>query len=282
MNCLSIKVPGVITDPGAPKIARDELIVDDNDGVAFLFDAGISYSWPGGNPIHGSQIKDLSSYSRHATMSVSAGSGVTHSGNGFDFSATGVLGCVKAPSSVAAALRGGSEFWLIAFYMKLPTSGDWVSGGAFRPWFQCAETNYTAGPEICAIGAASANQWISFRRATGPATVTEYAVLTPASADKGAVVQLAAWRTASGMGARLRSPNGIVSATAAPGVENSQDFSGITPKWGTSGTLWQDTVTAKKVRMYRGWMEDLEASGRDPITVLDADYARTMGRNAFV
>jgi hypothetical protein len=215
-------------------------------------------------------------------MIVGVGGGVTHAGGGFDFSgAVDQLGSVQAPASVAAALRTGSEYWMVAWYMKLPTNGDWDSGGAFRPWFQSAAAAYSSQAEFCAIGASSTGQQISFRRGTGSGTVSEFALLTPASADKGAVVQLAAWRNAAGCGARLKSANGTVSASAAVGSPNAQDWSASTPKWGMPGTFWQVGNNCRKVRIYRGWCENLGVSGRNPTTVLDADYTRTIARAVF-
>lgn len=282
MNCITIKVPGSITDDSAPTLARDQLTVDDGGGVAFLFDLATTYSWPGGNPTNAAQIKDLSSHSRHGSAIVGASAGITYSGGGFDFSGTSdLLGSVEAPASVSAALRAGSEYWLIAFYIRLPSNGDWDSGGAIRPWFQAAAATYLSQPEICVIGAASSGQAISFRRATGAGTVSEYAVLTPASGDKGALVQLAAWRNASGLGARLKSANGTVSGSAAAGSANSQDFSAATPKWGMPGTFWGTSNNCRKIRIFRGWMENLGTSGRNPTTVLDADYTRTIARGVF-
>ncbi|MER8715312.1 hypothetical protein NKJ09_29405 [Mesorhizobium sp. M0189] len=34
------------------------------------------------------------------------------------------------------------------------------------------------------------------------------------------------------------------------------------------------------MKLYRGWVENLEVSGRDPQTVLDADWARIQARIA--
>jgi hypothetical protein len=40
-------------------------------------------------------------------------------------------------------------------------------------------------------------------------------------------------------------------------------------------------LNARKFRIYRGFIEALQLSGRNPDTVLDADWDRTVSRNVF-
>ena len=46
-------------------------------------------------------------------------------------------------------------------------------------------------------------------------------------------------------------------------------------------TTFDGITGAVKWRYYRSFIENLTTSGRDPATVLDADYARTVARGVF-
>ena len=130
---------------------------------------------------------------------------------------------------------------------------------------------------------------ISVRRQTGAGAATTIDI-TPAGGDYGAFVQLAYWRTAAGQFVRLKSANGTVSGSAAAGSNNTENFSTLVPQIGPArGLKGADTGTvmsaanqnAAKYRIYRGFVENLVTSGRDAVTVLDADYARTVARAVF-
>ena len=84
-------------------------------------------------------------------------------------------------------------------------------------------------------------------------------------------------RTASG-----RTTN----ATAAPGADNAADFSGQKGKIGLVPAGWSTTLTAaqlaaRKFRIYRGGVVSLQSGEIDPLTMLEADWLRTVARGVF-
>lgn len=275
-----IRIPTTITDTSAPQLVRDELLVGDSGGVQFLFDLANQYVWPGGNPTNGATVRDLSSHARDGSVAIGGGA-VTLAGGGFDFSGvTSFDDFIAGPAAAAANLYDGTQHWLVAFYIKLPSTGDWVASGSVQPWFQLGR--YASQPDLVMIGPESAGQAVSVRRQTASGTAATIASIAPNASDHGTVVQLAAWRTASGCAARYKGAAATTKATAAVGSNNTQDWSARAPTWGIASTFWGGTPgTCRKVRIYRGWIENLATSGRDPETILDADWTRTVARAVY-
>lgn len=83
----------------------------------------------------------------------------------------------------------------------------------------------------------------------------------------------------------MKSTNGTEAITKAVGADNNQDFSGNTFVFGRnvgfSGGGPGVLPSLSGLRLYRGFVENLARSGRDPLTVLDADYAAVTKRAAF-
>lgn len=284
-----IKLVGETTDTTLPVLKRDGLLVDDNDGVRFLWDAGFPFSYAGGVPINGVAIGDVAEHG-DGTFVLGAGETVGFAGNGFDLSAmTSVVASVEAqvkgPASVWADIQADQEF-LICSYMRLPIEADWNVAASLLPFFASstgASSGYVTVPDPITMSFRATAKSFSFRRQTAINAMTE---LTMAAAGHyGLFAQVAYWRTAAGIGASVKSSFGITSATAAVGADNAADCSGCNPRFGsvypfTAYSLAEHRAS-RKYKIHRGFIENLARSGRNPSDVLDADWIRTIARGTF-
>lgn len=301
----NLKASGVSEDTSRPKRWRDLLLKDvQNDGVRFAFDLAFPYSYPGGAPIGrpaaaapvaGATVGDISDHANGSAAVATAG-GIAYVGGGFDFTNSaassggtldqGVMAPASALADIFAPFGGKSQRYLACLYCKLPALADWNATGTILSFF--GDKSYSTSPSLFILAMVNGGL-LQVRRQTGANaydTVAPTGIL-PAAGDYGTVVQIAHWRSDAGQGLRLRSANGIVIGTRAMGADNTQDFSANAMCFGRNagsfaGTSYQTVLPALKgFRVYRGFVENLARSGRDPVTVLDADYMRTMARGIF-
>lgn len=286
---LVLKVDGNFTDASLPTLRRDQLLIGDNDGVRFIFDAAFPFSYAGGAPTDAAVIKDIAERA-NATFALAAGETVGFNGNGFDFaSMTAVTGQspshVLAPASVWADIAA-QQYFLLCMYMRLPAQADWNAEASILPFFaNSGNTNgYNSVPDPVTAVFVSTSQAVRFRRQTAVGAQVETSVV-PAAGHYGQVVQVAFWRNAAGVGARIKGAAGTILTTGAVGSANSADITGCQPRFGSVAPFTNYALpthrTGRKYRLYRGFIENLARSGRDPATVLDADYARTIARGVF-
>jgi hypothetical protein len=279
-------LPGVSSDTTLPIQRRDRLLVNDNGGVLFLADLAYPWSYPGGTPIDGAVVRDIAE--RGTDGSIKAGTGIAYAGGGLDFSNVTTSGNhLVIPASVAAALWGGgtgAQYFMVCIYLRLPVLAEWQTGTTpvllpFIDWGQ-----YTTGPDLLMLSMYHNPAGIIQVRRQTAIGVQAGCREKPAAGDYGGFAQLAYWRNASGTGSRLRTANGVVSASGVVGANNTVDFSAQTGMFGIDSGRWWDGTRAQtkgQWRAYRTWIEDLSVSGRDPVAVLDADYTRTVGRGVF-
>lgn len=286
----AIKLTQACTDTTLPILERDQLLVGDNGGVRFLFDMAFPFSYAGGTPVNGSPVKDVAEVSVDAQYIVQAGEALSFAGGGADLSALTKYGTrLEIPASVAANIWASTnQYFLNALYVKLPTQANWNTSASLAAIQQWANTTYQAEADLLVIAEQAANSAVSFRRQKAAATADTLSI-TPNALDYGSVVQLAFWRDATGQYARLRSVNGTVLVSGAVSTNNTQDFSAFTGKVGNKSLFGgadgaafiAGQTNAWKMRFYRGFVENLETSGRSAAAVLDADYARTVARGVF-
>ena len=269
-----------------------------NNGVRFIGDLGFPYSYPGGAltgrpaagaPANGAQVVDVSG-NVNGQATILSGQTVGYAGGGFDFSTlTATNSFLQVPASVAADLwtpyGGASQRYLICAYVKLPSSVDWNAEANAAPFISFATNNASAGnPDIVTVAQMQGGQLLALRQTGGSNLVfTSFAV--PAGAF-GQVAQLAFWRNSSGIGLTLKAAGVRTTLTGAVGADNTENFTGQAGRFGVGNAYWLAGFTgshanAKKFRLYRNFVENLARSGRDPLTVLDADYARVIARAAF-
>lgn len=293
--------PAASGDTSKPIARRDALLSDANDGVRFLFDTGFAWCYPGGPysgraaagaPANGATIYDMVERANGSFVKAEAQT-IGFSGNGFDFStmtantAGNNHACyVQADSAAWASIHASAnDYFLWVAYVRLPSTADWNVPSGLLALFMSAGVGetYVAQTDPLTVGFSSGDA-MTFRRQTALNTVANLSV-TPLAGHYGAVCQVAYWRNASGTGARIKGAAGESSSSGAVGANSSLDFSAATPKWGVPPSWWDfsgaSAQTTRNFRLYRGWLEDLSASGRTPTTVLDADYARVVARAAF-
>ena len=286
----AIKLTGACSDTSLPTLERDQLLSGDNNGVKFLFDMAFPFSYSGGTPVNGSTVADVSETTTPATVSLQSGETLSYAGGGFDQAAWTKGGnCLSMPASVAANIWATTnQYFIVCLYLKLPTLAHWNTSASVAAMLQWSNTSYLSGSDLLVIGQQSSNSQITFRRQKAAASVDIIAII-PHASDYGSVVQLAFWRDATGQYARFKSANGTVLGSAAVGTNNTQNFSALTGKIGNKSdltnsegvTLQTGMTNAYKSRLYRGFVENLETSGRSAATVLDADYTRTVARGVF-
>jgi hypothetical protein len=292
-----IKSPNVSTASGLQKFRLDAVLYGDNGGTKFLFDFPSSVGWPTQDaPTMGDAVKNLAT--TNSVMELgdgvfnSSGQVVTFAGGGVDF--TGLTNdgveLIGPAGSLTSINDAANDYFLMCCYMKLPSSGDWNNTTTIAPLFACTTTElgWTA-PEadlLTVAMAGSGGSSLTMRRQTAGTTAVNLSI-TALENLYGQVCQIAAWRNAAGVGLRIKSALGEQLANTVVGSNNSENFSAKQPRWGVpvsfnglatgSGTTTAHRAT-HKTRLYRGWIEDLSQSGRNPVSVLDADWARVQAR----
>jgi hypothetical protein len=268
-------------DNELPILQRDAVIAP---GVLWCVDLARSYSWLGGNPTNGADVRDLTYNAANSTANFATGT-PTLSGGGFDLTGSDLR--INVPTAAFGSLFTNQEF-LICIYVKLPVAGDWYSGSNPKGWISFASASHIASvPDLVNLAAYTSigsPVLTAFRQRAvgtynGPSIIG--ATVTP---FQGTVTQFACWRNAAGVfTARWKNATNTASSADTVNIaDNSADFStnygsfGVTP----SATTALDTG-GKKSRIYRAWIEDLSISGRNPEVVLDADWTRTAARGVF-
>jgi len=286
---LLLKIDGEFTDPSLPVIVRDPLLMGDNDGVRWLFDLAFPYSYAGNLPAQDALIRDVSGHS-NGKFNLSLGQSVGFNGNGFDFStlvatSSGNDNCnVEAPAGVWSSISE-DQYFMVCFYVQLTSEDDWNVDSNLFPIFGGSELGYQveADPLTIAQSSSTGVKVMSFRRQTGINTQLNTQV-NPA-AHFGKFTQIAFWRTAAGVSARLKSIDATTITNAAVGAANSLDLAPCRARYGIVPPFTNFSIanhrTAKNFKLYRGFIEDLSLSERDPASVLDADFARVVSRDVF-
>lgn len=291
----------VVTDTSLEDFEIDALLRNDNDGVRALVDLAFGYSYPGGDyagrpaptdPTNTQIVYDVSGHD-NAQFVIGSGGAPDYIGGGVDYEQCTDRGSfLEMPASVFADIYNntdGHQYFLACLYVRLPALADWVADSAKQGTIFTGRTGASLVTEadLCTIAfqlQGGVQKIAFFRQKSAPSGTFDQINLTPSAGDFGSMAQLAFWRNASGQGARLKSVNGTVLGALAANAANTADFStkkaqlGLpAPDW-LSGLTGQATV--KKYRLYRAFVENLVRSGRDPISVLDADWTRVQARIA--
>ena len=300
MPSLVLQAPTQVANAGLPLLKRDPLLRDDyNGGVRFAFDLAFGWCYGGASPfVADAVIKDVAERADGAVRVPAGGGQPTFAGGGIDFSAATLRNThLEIPAAVANTIYNNGQKFLLALYLKLPAAADWVT--AAGDWnilaFSSAVNSWQGAADMLSLGLAynSGTPQLFFRRQTAIGTADNQAIsganLVPA---QGALAQLAFWRSNTETGASIRTVAGgrVTVTPKAAGSDNAQNFAsqvgriGLTPNWSATaidGATSNNQAGARKMRIYRGWVEALQLSGRDPLTVLEADWARTIARGVF-
>lgn len=282
---LKITLNHACTDTALATLQRDQLLFGANNGVLELFDIANSYCYDQTTAIAtGKAVNNINESGNNGSVIIASGQALSLSGNGVVYDAltasgSYINGNAAGPSNIWNG-GAGDQYFMFCMYCKLPTAANWNTGSAVAMMQFAANTgNYQNTPDLLLISQDATSNRLSFRRQKAASTIDSLYVI-PTVSDYGSFVQLAFWRNASGQFARLKSANGTVISSSAVSTNNTQDFSATTQKVGYSGTL-VGSANSVKWRYYRSFLENLTTSGRDPTTVLDADYTRTIARGVF-
>ena len=172
------------------------------------------------------------------------------------------------------------QYGLIVGYFRMPASGDYMADtGIFA---SMAGGHLSAGigsvADFLTFGqnyVSGVKQLVGYRQ-TVIGTQETYSIPVPSSAF-GNLVQIAFWHNASGSTLRIKTATELASASNSSVLPNRSNFSAGTPWWGVPNCDWGSTfpstqATAHKFKVYRGWIENLLTSGRNPNTVCDEDW----------
>ncbi|MGR3479351.1 hypothetical protein [Salipiger marinus] len=292
----AIQIP--VSTGSVSRPVRDPLLSGLPAGACrFLFDLDFSWCYPGGAltgrppasaPTNGQPIYDIAGRADgyYPAPSSPLEPKPSYAGGGFDFSA-----CTRNPIGV----KGPSDAWdtihaadtahfLVCGYYRMPSQADWKPSGGFQQMFSSAAANgfYISQPDPLIITQISGVLRAVRQRALGS---IDQLNLTPSTAHYGAMCQVAYWRNSDGQGFRMKSADAEVSTTAPAGAESTVDYAGIRPTWGdareaANGPYSTEDAAASNFRSYRGWLEDLTLSARNPLAVLNADWVRVQARIA--
>lgn len=286
---LVFRTSSISNNPSLETLKRDQLLAGDNAGVRFLFDTAFGFSYAGGAPANGAKIGDVTEHA-DGSFVLSNGQAVGYNGHGFDLSTlTGITSDtsqahVLAPGGIWSGIADAQQF-MVCSYLRLPLEVDWNSEASILAFFASSlnGNGYGAAADPLTIGFRAAAKSISFRRQTAVGVQVE---LTCApDGHYGQVAQVAFWRNTAGIGARIKSVGGLTQVIGAAGVLNVADVAACQPRFGNAVAFNYANLaghqSGRKYHLYRGFIENLALSGRDPVAVLDADYERTIARGVF-
>ncbi|MFG7486287.1 hypothetical protein [Methylorubrum rhodesianum] len=282
---------GTASDATLPMSVPDRVMsvpAFDQGGIRHLFDHNNPATGLTGAPTNGQPIVDVSAHENGAFTFTGTGT-LAYSGGGIDFSGVANVGAtLDIPASVAADIWGNGtvpQYFLQGLYVKLPTKAQWVT--AIRPLscFTTASNGFQSEADLVTIAmvVVGATPYLRVIRqlSLGPATVDQFDIPLPDSVF-GTVVQIGFWRNAAGQMAQLVWSAGSLQVAKTVNANNIADFSTKKGKIGIGTSFWNNADTMGKTwRLYRGFIENLRTSGRDPAAVLAADWKRVQARAVF-
>lgn len=290
---VSIRSDRYSTDASAPVRKRDNILYDGNGGDLFLGEFALEYCYDGDSAASDGDTLTSANESLDTGEVVLTGANEIAFADGcFDFSSvnTDAGGYLELPASIASDIWGGgsgAQYFMSLFYVHLPSQADWNNFTSFAPFlaFSDAIKGYQAGADLVTIGQHRTDEklWAFRQTSIGNADTL---ILQPKVADYGGFAQILFYRNSGGEGLRLKTANGTEIVTGAAGANNSENFSGLTAKFGIGPAFWRpstqaDHLTANNFKLARPYFENLDTSGRDPIALADADYDRVIARGLY-
>jgi hypothetical protein len=268
-----------------------------DSGEAFLWDGAHPDGFPlQSDPANGSLIFNLLGDGADGDVVLTGSSTLDFAQQGFKVETAIAAGevpvGVRAPASILSNIWGagaGLQHFLMFGYVRLPTAAQWpTQAGSVNGFVSPVTINpgVTYGtdpfPGLLAFDVTGGGaRQVSFRRRLDSGSTFDTLAISAGIPTDGPIAQIAGWRNASGRGLRIKTQSIELIATGAAGAASTFDFSARQMVWGVAGGLAQTSPAHTPAwRIYRGGIENLEASGRDPVTVLDADWQRFASRLA--
>ncbi|WP_191301259.1 LamG-like jellyroll fold domain-containing protein [Deinococcus indicus] len=264
-----MKLSGVTFSGTLPKLEKD--IIIPAQGAVLLYDFGNTATWAGGNPANGAAVGNLVRGVPGASV---LASGLTHVGGGFDWAASASAGNSKAPTvNLGNVALGGKTKLLFIAWLRVPNPlPNTFFAGAFGAAVQTAA--HADNQFVLDVN----NDGGGIRWTTWDQNGNSAAAALASSALTAGGVYQTAWLFDATSGAWRLYLNGAVntSGTLAAGATS---LHATTKPIGLGS--WNGDPGAQayyKGRIYRAYIEDLAASGRDPLSVVQADWAANNGR----
>lgn len=283
---------GQIRNAAVPVRLEDDYLKGAGNGVLALFDVAYDKSYngfsSGSNPDDGDVIKDLAGKGNGSINLYGDGEMPTLNGKTFDWSGVDTVGStIDFPSAIAEHIaQQANQYFMVMGYFRMPTEADWLTAGALNQSMFCFTTaggGFGAEPDLLTLYMLVSGGLTRLRTARW-VSAGSYEIMNavPVSSWYNAICQVAYYRTAAGPTLRVRGPNGVVMGsvqTSVPGkntnaLTGKELHVGVGPSW-YSGSF----TNARKFGFVRMAIEDLEASGRNPLKVLNDDWSRWLRRN---
>lgn len=288
-------------DPALKEAVRDKLLEDSNGGVVQLFNFGFPWSYPAGDlprpaptdPVNGDLIRDVTESGNDANVLASTSPSLFNYAGGGAFTSTEIQSGTTHNYALVNTTGNLSGFtqttqYLIVAYMKLASTENFRPNGesisAYISACNSNSVNYSNGTELVLFGTTPLNGsgvgalTARFQNALGSVDRVDIELPTGVGLYDDDIVQVALWYDGSNAYMRVKSEL-FEQTESVPHTGNTLDVSGNSVKFDTSSGQFGGTSVPHK--LYRCALENLTVSGRNPITVLDADFARTISRGVF-
>ncbi|MCM0590157.1 MAG: hypothetical protein HEQ19_13965 [Gloeotrichia echinulata CP02] len=286
------QVPFTSTRTDLPLLSKDALIREANGSgsVRAVIDLGdeTGYSSLVASPPNGTALNNLTGESSvNANVVVTATGQLTYAGGGLDLSSTTGAGQFVQISNALAGIFSNQNFLITAYY-KLPTLANWntsatistlADAGTFNVGADLLNINMTNGPAV------------TFRRQNGAGPSVQTFTVNLDASDYGKLAQLAFYRTSAGQAALVRtslenirwSTSNVGGVLAARGIDNPQDFSANATRVGRASFSTGAAPNGYSgLKLYRFFLVNMNLDNRDPLTLLNRDWARVVSRGQFV
>lgn len=273
-----------VSNPNLPFLQRDSYLYGANE-AAHLFDIGRKYSYPRqGKPVNLDVIRDLALNSSDGSVIIPSGSSISFAAGGFNFTnALASPAGVVMPGNPLSKLTSAQNF-MLTVYIRVPDQTDWLTGNGPMHVFVGDSVNQSQATERqlaqMAFVATTNGPYMWLRRQTAVGQNFDTLYFQTDTLPFGEVAQISLWRTAEGLFGRIRSASKNVTRSAARGANNSATLSDRQILVGRA-SVTSSTARPSTYTIYRSMIEDLAVSGRDPLSALDADYARNIVGSNF-
>lgn len=257
------------SNPDLPQAERDDLLIGTTSGID-LFDISHPYSYRSStDAVSGQVVYNLARNQDNLVVQLPAGSTADLLGGGIVFETTvsGFAG-VKMPADIQADLFANQEY-LVCVYIKIPTTAEWpTSNNRFIGDSAVANDSMVQGYFSNVVG-----QFVA-RRITASGGAGEQRTYIIPEEHRGKVAQISIYRTSTSWGFVINCDGLSFGSSQASGSNSTYD-------WSSKSMIFGATAVNNPIQVYRGFIENIHNTGRDPIAVISADWLRIKNLGVF-
>lgn len=271
---------GVVVNETRPLLKPDRIMESADGGLlwAFTLSSALSFARQD-TPVDEDPLIDYVGLHGAGRVNLSGMGATSFAGGGFDFSSVTAKGnFAECPAAAVADIYNDNQSWLLCAWVRLPSEADYHDGTAFTPFcsFTTAANGWISQADLCTFGQRYSGgvKYLSSRRQTAIGAVDSIDIAVNA-ADYGKVAMIMAWRDVANAerGLLYRTTEGTRSTVVSgAGVDNAADFSAQAGQFGITDAFWFTDyaahLDASNFRLYRGWLENLNTSGRNPLVTV--------------